>query len=288
MKGRILGFDAATGAGAVNGEDGNRYGFGAGDYKGPRAAAAGEEVDFVPKDGKATEIYPLKSGASIDLSGIGAALGGAAASPGGANVMGIVRSQPQTLLALIMLIAAVFMPFVSAMGIFNPTAIGLPSMTQMAKPGLQMAANVSDADIAQTMQYSPEMAMAQRAARDKANGQLMMMNLIYLVWLIPAGAAWLMFTNLTNKRNQLHELIVGGLGIAAVVLFFVGKSMMMSDATAAAGGNAEMAQMVQQAAAAADQMLQLGLGGWLIGLAGAGLVATGLGMVKQTPGVPAG
>ncbi|MEQ1617261.1 MAG: toll/interleukin-1 receptor domain-containing protein [Terricaulis sp.] len=191
---------------------------------------------------------------------------------------------PSTVLALIMLIAAVFMPFVSAMGIFNPTAIGLPNITQMAKPGLQMAANVSDAE----MQYSPEMAMAQRAARDKANGQLMMMNLVYLVWLIPAGAAWLMFTNLTNKRNQLHELIVGGLGVAAVALFFVGKSMAISDATSAAGGNAQMAQMAQQAAAMADQALQLGLGGWLIGLAGAGLVATGLGMVKQTPGVPAG
>ncbi len=294
MKGRILGFDAAAGTGAVNGEDGKRYSFAAGDYKGPRAASAGEEVDFVVKDGAATEIYPMKSGASIDLSGIGAALGGAAGSPGGNKVLGIVRDQPQTLLALVMLIAAALLPFVSVMGMFNPTAIGLSQVMDMGKPGLQMAANVTDAQIAQAMQYSPELATMQKQARDKAGGQLMMMNLVYLIWLIPIGAAWLIFANLTNKRNQLHELIVGGLGIAAVVLFFVVKSMALSDANAAAAaaGAGELGQMMQAQMQAAQQMannaINLGFGGWLMGLAGVGLVATGLGIVKQTPGVPAG
>ncbi|MEQ1617260.1 MAG: hypothetical protein ABL883_02815 [Terricaulis sp.] len=282
MKGRILGFDAATGAGAVNGEDGNRYSFASGDYKGPRAAAAGEDVDFVVKDGKATEIYPLKSGASIDLSGIGAALGGAASSPGGANVMGIVRNQPQTLLALIMLIAVFFMPFVQMsmgpLGSTGTTVLGLPSQVELMKPALQGTANTPDAQIAQMAEYSPEMAIQTRAARDSARSNLMVSNLIHLVWLLPAGSAWLMFTNLTNKRNQLHELIVGGLGIAAVLLFFFGKSMVIGQV----GG------MGQEAAAMASAAIQLGFGGWLIGLAGAGLVATGLGIVKQTPGMPAG
>ena len=175
----------------------------------------------------------------------------------------------------------------------NTTAIGMSQAMEMGKPALQQAASVTDLQIAQTMQnYGPEMAAVQKQARDKANNQLMMMNLVYLMWLLPIGAGWLIFTNLTNKRAQLHELIVGGLGIAAVVLFFVGKSMALSDASSVAAGAGELgaamqAQMQAQMQAVSNS-INLGFGGWLIGLAGAGLVATGMGIVKQTPGIPAG
>lgn len=59
MRGRVLGYDQATGYGAITGEDGQRYQFVPADWKHPAAPISGQLVDFVGDDGQASAIYTL-------------------------------------------------------------------------------------------------------------------------------------------------------------------------------------------------------------------------------------
>jgi TM2 domain-containing membrane protein YozV len=69
MRGRVLGFDGATGAGAIAGDDGTRYNFAAAEWKGGQAQpAAGAEVDFDIDNGVAASIYPLPPRASAQAA----------------------------------------------------------------------------------------------------------------------------------------------------------------------------------------------------------------------------
>ena len=71
MKGKILGFDAAGGTGAISGEDGQRYTFTAADFKSPAPAKAGDNVDFAAEGSSAREIY-VTAGAmpNVDLAAL--------------------------------------------------------------------------------------------------------------------------------------------------------------------------------------------------------------------------
>lgn len=71
MKGKVLGFDAASGAGAISGDDGKRYKFAAADNKSPAPLKANDTVDFEVVEDAAKEIYAVKTGFSIP-SGLGA------------------------------------------------------------------------------------------------------------------------------------------------------------------------------------------------------------------------
>ncbi|MCA0248762.1 MAG: NINE protein [Proteobacteria bacterium] len=57
MRGKILGVDGSTGA--ITGEAGARFQFDATSWKGSVPLRVGMDVDFVPLDGRATEIYPV-------------------------------------------------------------------------------------------------------------------------------------------------------------------------------------------------------------------------------------
>jgi len=58
MRGQVLGVDP-SGGGTISGSDGSRYTFAAHDWRGGGQPPAGAEVDFITRDGTATEIFPL-------------------------------------------------------------------------------------------------------------------------------------------------------------------------------------------------------------------------------------
>lgn len=64
MRGQILEADTAAVSGLVLGSDGNRYTFERSNWKSPVPPAAGLEIDFVPGDMVAQEIYVLPGAAS--------------------------------------------------------------------------------------------------------------------------------------------------------------------------------------------------------------------------------
>jgi uncharacterized membrane protein YhaH (DUF805 family) len=59
MKGRVLGYDAASGTGQISGDDGQRYNFTRADLKPGGGVVAGTEVDFDTVGRHAKDIYVL-------------------------------------------------------------------------------------------------------------------------------------------------------------------------------------------------------------------------------------
>ncbi|MBJ7320618.1 MAG: DUF805 domain-containing protein [Brevundimonas sp.] len=64
MRGEILSYDGATGAGLISGDDGARYDFTSAALQSPAFPAAGVRVDFVPEGGAATQILILAGAAT--------------------------------------------------------------------------------------------------------------------------------------------------------------------------------------------------------------------------------
>jgi hypothetical protein len=60
MKGKILGYDSRNSEGAIQGTDGNRYTFPLAEWKGEDVPKPEIPVDFVPDEGVALRIYPIR------------------------------------------------------------------------------------------------------------------------------------------------------------------------------------------------------------------------------------
>lgn len=73
MKGKVLGFDAASGTGAISGENGQRYNFTAAEFKSPAPAKPNDNVDFEVDGANAKNIYvTAAAAASVDFSAMAA------------------------------------------------------------------------------------------------------------------------------------------------------------------------------------------------------------------------
>jgi len=90
MDGQILGYDKEKGEGAIRMDSGDRFTFMTADWRSERDPKAGDKVDFVGADGKATDVYLIKGSFSApDLSGIGDKFGDADSR---AEMLAAVRS----------------------------------------------------------------------------------------------------------------------------------------------------------------------------------------------------
>lgn len=104
MKGKILGFDAASGTGAINGENGQRYNFTAADFKSPAPAKANDNVDFEADGANAKNIYVTAAAMpNVDL-------GALAANP---TVAGIL-AKPYVIWAAVIILGSLIAGYIGA------------------------------------------------------------------------------------------------------------------------------------------------------------------------------
>lgn len=103
MKGKVLGFDAAVGTGAITGEDGKRYAFVAAENKSPTPLKAGDTVDFQVDGEAAKDIYAVTGGASVDLSAM-------ASNPTVANIL----AKPNVIWAALIILGALIGNYLGA------------------------------------------------------------------------------------------------------------------------------------------------------------------------------
>lgn len=71
MRGSVLQYDDTSGAGLISGDDGVRYTFKRADLQQLRPVTAGMRVDFIHKDGLASEIYIIDAATGAAASGGG-------------------------------------------------------------------------------------------------------------------------------------------------------------------------------------------------------------------------
>lgn len=245
MDGLVLHFDEAKGSGLIRASDGSRYGFETGDWHSPEAPGAGAAVDFVADGERATEIYLVRR----DSAGA-QPLAPAREEPGS-----YLRARPGLPWAGAMLLSC-FLPFL-AIPFFSASLLTLPS----------------------TISFYLNLATAFGGDSNAAEVRTVRFALwsLYLLYLVPAAAAFLIYRELQLEAGRRLRLAVGLAGLltpfAVSVLFVAIVASARPDRPGASP------------APGPGNPLELGLNvtsfmgaGWvLLILASAGLVAAGFG-----------
>lgn len=293
MKGKILGSDAS--GGTISGEDGKRYKFDTFEWKSARAPMPGEEVDYdLGADGKAHDIFSLKTGATIDFGAVGgqarALLGEGTSSPLGARLLELVTGNPLFQISLVILVASFFLTFIKiTMPLFSGASDAFPDrgiyklvntndLVDYIKTSLDAGASLMD-QAAQAASSDPGSAAGLVSAavgdpKDDAEAMRFIsgaMNLFYLVYLIPVGATAIIVQLARAKSVSLIALGTGLASIVSLVLMFVARSRLVS--VIGKMGNTDAAALTGKAFA-------FGLGFYVILLCGAGLIGFALGLVR--------
>lgn len=240
MKGKILGFNEAEGRGAISAEDGARHNFVRSEWRGERPPAAGMTVDFEGRDGAALDVYPVGGATMAALGSMNVDLGGISSSPQGAKLTAMFTHSLAAPLALVVL-AACFM-----------SAITSPMMS------------VNLFDLGNLMDGLDLAAGAASLAGEQNQGAGAIGYLLFLRFLAPLTALWLIWAAWAGKPERLPMLLTGASAILAALLVIGLKAAALS----------MVPDFVRAQISAA---ISLGLGVWILLIAGGALIAAGLG-----------
>lgn len=125
MKGKVLGFDPATGTGAITGDDGNRYKFTAADNKSLTPLKPNDTVDFEVDAGAAKEIYVVKTGFSLPTGGGAAPAAGGGAPVAGGDVVQMILAKPNVIWAAIVILGGLIGGYLSAIQLIGGGPMGM-------------------------------------------------------------------------------------------------------------------------------------------------------------------
>jgi len=232
MDGSILGYNEETGEGAIRTESGERFTFTKADWKGDRDPKAGDKVDFVAADGKASEIYLLKGSFSgPDLSGIGDKLGDADSR---AEMIAAVKSN-------------------EAVGLFmtkpHVAGAGLIILGWLFAGHLLLIMDVGD--LFDGMGQLNRMASA--FGGDSGIGLFRMIGVLSLLlfYLIPVFAGWLILKAFSDSETSKHkrQAAIAGLvmpiaiPIIAFIFIFIGLPGQLRSAIMEGAGQASRSGM---------------------------------------------
>ena len=123
MKGKVLGFDAAAGTGAITGDDGKRYAFALADNKSPAALKPGDAVDFQVDGDAAKDIYAVPGGANVDLAAM-------AANPAVANIL----AKPNVIWAALIILGSLIGGYFSTIELIGGGPMGVLGIGRL-RPG---------------------------------------------------------------------------------------------------------------------------------------------------------
>jgi hypothetical protein len=245
MQGRILGFDEAAGTGTISGEDGNRYRLTRAEWKSTTGIVAGLVVDFESKDGEAVDVYRALG------AGAPAAAPSAPIAVPTDKLKALFTESLAVPLALIVLIAC-FMPAIT-------TPIQSASLF-----GLDSSIGASLGAAASLMGHSSVSSMS---------------SLLVLRFAAPLAALALIMLAWLEKPMQVPMLVAGGVSILVALLVVAFKMAIVSSVESMMGGFGSARAML--GVPSPGSMIGVGIGVWLIGLAGIGLVVAGLGKLQN-------
>lgn len=296
MKGKILGADG--GGGTISAEDGKRYKFDLDQWKSQRVPQPGDEVDFdVTGDGRARDVFALRSSTTIDFGAVGdqakVLLSEGTSSPLGARLIELVTGDLLFQISLVILAASFFLTFIKlTVPLLSNATDALPDrgiykivnandLIDYIKTSLDTVAGfVSQA--AQAAAASPGDAGPanfvnsavgnSNAALAKLHAAAAAMNLFYLIYLIPVGAAAIVVQLARRKPTGLLPLGTGVLAVVAFIGMLIWRGLITKYFSAA----------VDDALASdAGRMIGIGLGAWVILFCGLGLLGVTLGLIRS-------
>lgn len=298
MKGKILGVPAGELAGSITGDDGKRYRYEAADWRGERPASVGAAVDFDVEGGTARDVYP-----AIDaFTGAGAvSVEALARSSGGKKIIGLFKDALAQPLAILVLIAF-FLPALSSPALTASqleldkvaTAAGL-NLEQVEHGRRRLADLERDLarfkmEAAQSGGSAPDSVYGygnvgdriasleeQRAEIRKGLSAISFLKAVdtalILRFAAVLAALWLIWQAWAGAALRPWELAAGAAALLAGGLTFLLRSAILGLFTA-------VNPLGEAAASQAETLISVEIGPWLLLIAGAGLIAPGLGLVR--------
>jgi len=301
MKGRILGFDASSGSGAIVSEGGERFTFVAAQWRGQQAIQGGLTVDFEPMSGVATEIYPVGAalGGSVDLSHL-------AASPAAQKLRTLATTTLAFPLAALLLLATL-LPAISSpqqsvsiwsLGTLQKQVSANPLLANDDVSGAEEALKALDAREADLKAHmtgfggmpldnGPELKMiaderAQAEARlSSARTAKIVTALLAVRWLVPLLAGVLLWFCWAGKPAKAMTLATGGAAILTAIIVHAYRQSIVGL------GGVDENSIGAMLSANLEAAISVGMGTWLIGLIGLGLLLAGLGIIRNPLGTRA-
>jgi len=311
MKGKVLGFDAGAGSGAITGENGERFTFVAAQWRSERPIAAGIAVDFAPMAGVATEIYPVAGSMQApDLSEL-------ASAPAVQKIKSLGMTTLTFPLAALLLLAT-FLPAMSSpmqsvslwglggimkMMSANPLLsdngsyatgrlaelekdeaelrqvmaqrnIPMPSEAEIAnaKTGMMSMMTGEQSVASRFKELADEKAKLNQQVSD-GNWRSMISGALIVRYLIPIGACLLLWLVWSGKATRTPSLAVGGISILFGLLIYLYRGALVGHPVEGSIGAAISQQL--------DAVVSVGWGTWIIAACGLGLVLAGLGIVRN-------
>ncbi len=303
MKGKILGVAAGDLAGAITGDDGKRYRYETADWRGERPASVGAGVDFEVEGGSARDVYPAVGGFT-GVSAGAASVEALARSSGGEKIIGLFKGTLALPLAILVLVAF-FLPALSSPAL-TVSQLGLNKVTaavglnlEQAEQGRRRLADL-ERDIAR---FKTEAARGGAGAPDSIYGYgnvgdriaaleeqraeirkglsaidfLKAVDAALILRFAAAIAAlWLIWQAWAGAALRPWELAAGAAALLAGALTFLLRSAIL--------GLFSAMNPLREAAAQAEALISVEIGAWLLLAAGAGLIASGLGLIRNPLG----
>jgi hypothetical protein len=303
MKGKILGVAAEELAGAITGDDGKRYRYDAAEWRGERPASIGANVDFDIGGGVARDVYPAV-GAFAGVGADATSVEALARSPGGERVISLFKTTLALPLALVVLVAF-FLPALSS-PVKTVSQLGLDKVvastglnldeaevgrrrladlerdiarfrTEAARSGAGAPDDVYGyGNVGNRLQSLEEQRAEIRKGLDAVNFLKTVNTALILRFAALIAAAWLIWQAWAGAALRPWELAAGAAAILAGGLTFMLKSAIV--------GLLSLNPLGEAAAAQIDSLVSIGIGPWLLLAAGAGLIASGLGLVRNPLG----
>lgn len=292
MRGKILGF--ADGKGVIIGDGDARYSFTTENWRDAQPPRKGQGVDFVAKeDGTADDIYAALGAFSGALGDGGAKagaelselIGDVKANDTVQNVVSRVRTYPQAVLAIVILLAFFMMTYakvgvdanglrelgvggaVEEVSLFGLNGALSPLRESVGVAREQLDVSVENARSAQTsFGFSAERVRELEQVRSKLTTLSWFWSAAHLFWLIPLLAGGLLYFQ-WKERRALVSVSAMALGVLSI---FSGLYVKLWEwqiiGAVPQGMRPRMRPIVERA-------FELEFGGWLIVLCGIGLLA---------------
>ena len=214
MEGIVLHFDTVSSSGVVRASDGNRYDFSISDWKSSGVPARGDTIDFEPEGGQAREIFVLRSSTGTPAplllampmdARVRENLGEIALPKelSGNAIKEWIAHHPSQFLAASILILC-FLPYVGIPEnpITGVKSVSLWGVLSYVGTGIDMLG----------------------MAGDQTSGIKMLLRIMYLLYLIPGLAAWLLYKEWSGTADDNFRwrtgmaALCGPIGVPIVML----------------------------------------------------------------------
>jgi len=289
MKGKVLGFTPSSGTGTISGDDGNRYGFSAAEWRSDKAIAAGAAVDFDLRGSEATGIYPVAA------ANPGVDMGALAASPTAIKAKALLTGTLAFPLGLLVLVACLLTAMSSpersvsmfslgdVVGRLGPLASGGDHSEELADIDKRIATVTQEEQSLGPAATSPSYEFGsignrlkqltdQKAKIEKiASGEQTLSftrAILFVRFAAPLCALWLLWVSWSQGTAiRIASLATGASAIVAGLLPHLLKHALIG----ALGNFGE----------GMGDAISIGIGAWIVLLAGIGLILAALGKISN-------